>query len=131
VEVGKNLNSPVSEAEGRGLARLMFGTTFNLAFKRRGDVPLKRFGIEANYVRRILLKREVYFEEAEDDTLQAVTFGTNPRDWVEAKFYFKFNKFFDGYVGYEYGEKPPSYKLVDHRMKFGLVYKSKIIRDSP
>lgn len=131
VEVGRNLNSPVPEAEGAGHARLLFGTTFNLAFKRRGDVPLKRFGLEASYVRRILLKREISFEEADDDMLRAVTFGTNPRDWLEAKLYFKFNKFFDSYVGYEYGEQPPSYKLVDHRVKFGLVYKSKIVRDSP
>ncbi len=67
--------------------------------------------------------REVYFEKAEDDELRPAFFGRNPRDWIEAKLSFNFSDAFGAYVGYEYGQQPPSYKLVDHRMKIGLIYK--------
>jgi hypothetical protein len=124
-ELGKNLRSPVPEADGKGLARIVGGSTLNLKF------PLRRVGkdsslsLEALYERRWLLKREVSFEELDDGSLKSVTFGTNPRDWVEAKVIFKFNKFFGPFIGYEYGEQPPAFKLVDHKMKIGLIVSAK------
>lgn len=123
-ELGKNIRSPLAEAEGKGLARGIGGTSLNLFFPF--DEEEKRgISLEAIYERRWLLKREVSFEEADDKTLRAVTFGTNPRDWAEAKLNFKFTKFFGTYIGYEYGEQPPSFKLVDHKMKMGLIFSAK------
>lgn len=124
-ELGRNLKSPVPEADGGGLARLLVGSSLNLRF------PLKRVGQESalslavTYERRWPLKREVSFEEEDDGTLKALTFGTNPRDWVDAKLIFKFNKFFGPFIGYQYGEKPPSFKLVDHQMKLGFIISAK------
>lgn len=124
LEFGKNLKSPVQEAENKALARGLFGSSLNLSF------PLKRkylasVGLEASYVRRLLMLREIYFEKAEDDKLRAVFFARNPRDWIESKVTLNITDAFGFYVGYEYGQQPPSYKLVDHRMKAGLIYKVK------
>lgn len=124
VEVGKNIKSPVPEAEGKGIARGVFGSSLNLRF------PLKRkhldsISLEASYIRRLLMLREIYFEKAEDDSLRPVFFARNPRDWVDSKLSFNLSDSFGFYVGYEYGQEPPSFKLVDHRMKLGLIYKVK------
>jgi hypothetical protein len=120
-ELGKNLKSPVAEADGGGLGRLLAGASLNLR------IPLKDVGKESalslavTYERRWPLKREVTIEEDDDGNLKSVTFGTNPRDWVDAKLIFKFNKFFGPFVGYQYGSQPPAFKLVDHQLKMGFL----------
>jgi hypothetical protein len=124
-ELGKNLKSPVAEADGQGLARILVGSRLNFQWEL-GLTNLDSITLESSYIRRILLKREVGFEKAEDDSLRAVNFGTNPRQWAEAKLAFNVRKFFGLYIGYEYGEQPPSYKLVDHRMKLGLLFRTVI-----
>ncbi len=120
-EIGKNLSSPVPEADGGTLARLVAGSSLNLRFPFRKIDKDGAFSLAVTYERRWPLKREVSFEENDDGTLKAVTFGTNPRDWVDAKFIFKVNKFFGPFVGYQYGSQPPSFKLVDHQMKIGFL----------
>jgi len=69
------------------------------------------------------MKRELGFEVNDDKTLSLTQFGRTPRDWIEAKIDFGINKFFAPYIGYEWGQVPPSYKLIDHRVKIGLSYK--------
>jgi len=127
LELGKNLKSPVKEAENKGIARGIVGSTLNLNFflNRKN---LSSISLEGSYERRMLMLREVYFEKAEDDSLRAVFFRRNPREWIETKLFFNLTDSFGFYAGYEYGQLPPSYKLVDHRMKFGLTYKVKFKR---
>lgn len=129
-ELGKNLKSPLPEADGGGLARVLGGATLNLKFPLRKLGKDSSISLEALYERRWLLKREISFEEQEDGSLKSVTFGTNPRDWVEGKLIFKFNQFFGPFIGYEYGEQPPAFKLVDHKMKIGLIVSAKL-KSSP
>jgi hypothetical protein len=128
-EVGGNLESPVLPAKGKAISRLLAGSTmsFVLPFQKE-DMNL--FVLEAAYIRRWLLKEEVTFRKNEDGKLVPLFIGTSPRDFVEAKFNFKFNKFFGGYAGYEYGELPPVFNKVDHRFRIGLVYKMRIDRDA-
>ena len=38
---------------------------------------------------------------------------------------YRVNKFFEVFTAYEWGEVPPSYKLVDHRFRLGFAYKYK------
>lgn len=120
-ELGKNLTSPVPEADGGTLARLVAGSSLNLRFPFRKIDKDGAFSLAVTYERRWPLKREVSFEEDDDGNLKTVTFGTNPRDWVDAKFIFKVNKFFGPFIGYQYGSQPPSFKLVDHQMKIGFL----------
>jgi hypothetical protein len=124
-EVGKNINSPVKEAEGRGLARGIFGSTLNLTFLIRKPM-LDSIGLEGSYERRLLLRSEVFFDkDKETKKLIPVFFGRRPREWVTAKLNFNFRDDLAGYIGYEYGEQPPAYNLVDHKMKIGLTFKIK------
>jgi hypothetical protein len=120
-ELGKNLTSPLPAADGGGLARVIAGSSLNLRFPFRKIDKNAALSLAVTYERRWPLKREVSFEEEDDGTLKAVTFGTNPRDWVDAKLIFKVNKFFGPFIGYQYGEQPPSFKLVDHQMKIGFL----------
>jgi hypothetical protein len=120
-ELGKNLKSPVAEADGGTIARVVAGSSLNLRFPFRKFDKDGAFSLAAIYERRWPLKREVSFEENDDGALKAVTFGTNPRDWVDAKFIFTVNKFFGPFIGYQYGSQPPSFKLVDHQMKIGFL----------
>lgn len=128
VELGKNINSPVEEAEGRGIARGLFGSTLNLNFLIRKP-RLDSIGLEASYERRLLLKSEVFFDkDPETEKLVPIFFGRRPREWVSAKLNLNFRDDFGGYIGYEYGQQPPAYNLVDHRMKIGLTYKIKRVQ---
>lgn len=126
-ELGGNLKSPVTEADGKGVSRLLAGGALSIVFPfQRGDLNV--LTMEGVYTRRWLLLNEVGFTSDNKGTLRPVFFGTKPREFVESKLNFQLNKFFGAYAGYEYGEVPPSYKLVDHRFRFGLVYKLKIER---
>lgn len=124
-EVGKNLVSPVSAAEGKALARVLTGAYLNLNFKL-GLPAIKAIGFEGTYERRILLRREVGFktveEEGKEPRLVLVEYGKRPRQWAEAKLKFRFSELVGTYVGYEYGELPPAYKLVNHQLKVGLTF---------
>lgn len=128
MELGKNIKSPVAEARKKDIARPLAGATMKLILPS-GVLPgLGRVVLDSSYIRRWPLKREVSFEEDDDGNLSAVTFGKGPRDFIENKLTFKFNKFFGTYIGHEWGEVPPSYKLTDHRFKMGFVYSFALTR---
>lgn len=133
IEAGKNMASPVAEAEGRGLARILVGSHF-FARLYQGNESFARLTLDGVYERRWPLLAEVGFRDAtvevlngKDKTVQVPAFfGSRPRQWVEAKLNYNFNKYFGIFTGYQYGELPPAYKLVDHSFRFGLVVKAKI-----
>jgi hypothetical protein len=124
VEVGKNLNSPLPAAKGAGIARILGGLDMLL------DIPIEHgidgITLSGAYTRRWLLKRELGFKVNDDKTLSLTEFGKSPRDFVEAKIDFNINKFFGPYIAYDWGQVPPSYKLLDHRVRIGLTYKFKL-----
>ncbi len=124
-EFGKNIKSPVSEAEGKLLYRPLIGTTLNLIF------PIQKAGIydvsfEGEYARRWLLKREISFEEADGGAIQSLQIGRGPRDYLLTKFNLNFTKSFGTSLSYEYGRIPPSFKFVDNKLSLGLTYKIKL-----
>ncbi|HEX7176193.1 MAG TPA: hypothetical protein VF240_13105 [Pyrinomonadaceae bacterium] len=124
LEIGKNFVSPLDEAEGRFLIRPLAGSTLNIIFPMaRG--PIQSIGLEASYIRRWPLRKEIKFEEDDDGELQPVEIGTGPRDYATAKLNFDFSKLYNAFIGYEYGSVPPSFKLVDHKMVIGLTFKAK------
>lgn len=122
VEVGKNLRSPLQAAEGSGVLRIKAGTLLNFYFEPKLK-NLQIIELDAEYTRRWLLRRELGFEEDDDKNLLLVEFGKRPRDYVNANLNFMFTDSFGATVGYEYGELPPSFKLVDHKLKIGLIFK--------
>ncbi len=124
-EFGKNINSPVSEIEGKILYRPLLGTTMNLIF------PIQKGGIhnisfEGEYTRRWLLKRETYFEETDDNGVQPLQIGKGPRDYLLTKFNLNFTKSFGLTLSFENGRLPPSFKTVNQKVTFGLTYKIKL-----
>lgn len=123
-EIGKNLRSPLPEAEGNFLYRLKAGTLLNLYFEP-GLKYLQTVELDAEYTRRWPLRRELRFEEDDDKNLKLVEYGTRPRDYVRVNLNFILKDALGVTVGYEYGELPPSFKLVDHKLKLGLVFKIK------
>jgi hypothetical protein len=130
VELGKNVKSLLEGAEGRGIVRPLFGANYILFFPI-GSPGLDEIRLEANYIRRMPLKREVTFDFDKDDNPFLVSFGRSPRDYADAKLNFNFTEMFGAFIGYEYGELPPLYNLVDHSMKIGFTYKVKFKRLRP
>ena len=133
IEAGKNLSSPVVAAEGRGLARILVGSQIFMRLFQ-GEESFARLTLDGVYERRWPLRAEIGFRDAtieiengKDKTIQVPAFfGSRPRQWAEAKLNYNFNEFFGVFTGYQYGELPPAYKLVDHGFRFGLVVKAKI-----
>lgn len=126
-ELGANINSPVKEAQGKFLYRPIAGTTLNLIFPIQA-AGLQDISIEGSYIRRWPLRREVSFEEDDNGKLNTVSIGKSPRDYVTAKVNFDFTKAFGATISYEYGQLPPTFKLVDHKTTIGLTYRVKIDR---
>lgn len=124
IEVGKNLRSPLEAAEGNAIFRVKAGTLLNFYFEPNLN-NLQTIEFDAEYTRRWPLRRELSFEEDDDKNLVLVEFGKRPRDYVKANLNFMLTDSFGVTVGYEYGELPPSFKLVDHKLKIGLVFKTK------
>ena len=127
IESGKNLRSLVQQAEGRGIACPMIGAVLYVAFPI-GGAGLDEISLEANSVRRSPLKQEFTFDLDKDKKPFLASFGTSPRDHVDAKLIFSFTKAFGALVGYEYGRLRPLYKLGDHNLKIGFTYKVKLVR---
>jgi hypothetical protein len=126
-ELGANINSPIKEAREKLIYRLLTGTTLNLIFPIQSS-GLQDISVEGSYIRRWPFRREVSFEEDDDGNLQTLRIGTRPRDHATVKLNIGFSKSFAGTISYEYGELPPSFKLVDHKMSIGLTYKIKVDR---
>lgn len=127
-EMGVNLSSPIKEAEHRFIDRPFVGFFSSLVFPLQKPA-MRRIGFEFDYIRRFPLRREITFDVDEDDNLIVKSFGKNPREYIKAKLNFDFNKAFGIAVGYEYGQKPPLYKLVDSKFTVGLTYKIKLERN--
>lgn len=123
-EFGKNLRSPLKAAEGDGIARILAGVDVRwVFFLKNGKVP--DINWTTTYQRRWLLSDELGFKADDNGDLQLRTFGTNPRDYVKSKVSYRITKFFDAFAAYEWGQVPPSFKLIDHRFRLGFAYKFK------
>ncbi|MGH9762366.1 MAG: hypothetical protein ACREAC_16200, partial [Blastocatellia bacterium] len=123
-EIGKNLKSPVPLGGEDVVARGLIGLTQVVSFRIK-QPGIKEIDIETTYERRMLMRKETSFVELPDKTLQAVSFGRTPKDWVDSKLTFKFTDFFGATVEYQFGQKPPTYNLVNHTLKIGLLFRAK------
>ena len=121
-EVGRNLKSPVREAEDKGIARGTVGGSLYVNLTPAAD---KALTFQIDYIRRFLLLREVSFTEDDDKKLVPLPIGRGPRDHVKVTFEYGFTDFLGTALTYEYGRLPPNFQLVDHKYGFGLVYKFK------
>lgn len=126
LELGKNLRSPVREAEHRGLARATAGASAYLNFFT-GNGLVDAISLQTDYVRRWPLRGEISFTENDDKQLIPLLIGRNPRDYVQTKVQFEMSKYFAITLGHEYGALPPNFKLVDNKYSVGFVYKKKLI----
>ena len=127
-ELGANLKSPLTAAEHKLISRPYIGSTLNLIFAVNRS-QLKELTFENSYIRRWPLRREIALDEDKDGNLIGLEIGTAPRDYVNSKFRFDVRDGFGIYIGYEYGSLPPSFKLVDHKLSIGFVFKLKYKQD--
>ncbi len=117
LELGRNLKNLLPGVEDESVARPYVGS--NLYLK------VRRFALEGSYIRRWPLREEIQIVNR-NEKLVAVLLGKSPREYADVKLLFKINPYVDVFGGYEYGELPPAFETVDHRFRFGLVYKLKI-----
>jgi hypothetical protein len=121
-EVGRNVKSPVKEAEDRAISRGLVGATFYAAYDRTEDSGIS---FQLDYVRRFLLAREISFKKDDNDKFVPVAVGKGPRDYLKATAEYSFSKFAGLALSYEYGSLPPNFELVTHKYSLGLVVKFK------
>lgn len=121
-EVGRNIKSPVKEAEDRRIARGTVGGSLYLNLVPEAD---KALTFQIDYIRRFLLLREISFTEDDNKNLVPLPIGRGPRDHVKVTLEYGFTDFLGTALNYEYGRLPPNFQLVDHKYGFGLTYKFK------
>lgn len=125
-EVGKNLRSPLSTVEGKGLLRVLTDANLSIEIPIKDVAALKGFQFTSSYVRRWPLKRELLVDKDANGNLVALTLSKGPKDYSDSKFVMKINDYFGPFIGYEWGRLPPNYELIDHKWTFGILFKSKI-----
>lgn len=124
LELGKNLRSPLAAAEGNFILRPLVGAKLRFNYPINEDEE-REINWETVYTRRWLLRNELGFKTNDADELVLTEFGKSPRDYVQSKFSYGLAKYFDAFIAYDWGQVPPSYKLVDHRFRIGFAYKFK------
>lgn len=122
-ELGRNLSSPVVRTE-RGIARIVGGASLELFVPKS---PLKRLGFESmswqnTFTQRWFLKREMAYDKDDNGDLMLVDFGRKPRPYFLSKFNLMISEYFGPTISYEWGEQPPLYKKVTHKVTVGLTY---------
>lgn len=125
-ELGKNLKSPLAEAEHKGIFRLYAGANLTINIPIKSLSLLKGFDFTSSYIRRWPLMRELSVDEPDGGNATLLTFGKGPKDYSDSKFTVKINDYFGPFVGYTWGRLPPNYKLVDSKWTVGFLFKSKI-----
>lgn len=126
LELGKNLTSPVAEAENRGVARAVGGASAYLNFFT-GNRLADAISLQTDYVRRWPLRGEISFTADDGGKLIPLFIGRGPRDYVQTKVQFEMSKYFAITLGHEYGSLPPNFKLVDNKYSVGFVYKKRLL----
>ena len=125
-ELGKNLRSPLDEADGTAIARVYVGANLLVQVPIKNKDFLKGLEFTTSYIRRWPLKRELTVKENDDGSADLLTFGKGPKEYTNSRFIVMVNDYFGPFVGYEWGSLPPVYKFVDHKWTFGVLFKSKI-----
>jgi len=124
-ELGVNLKNPILSGQ-RGIARVKAGATLTItADKPLGGILAKEFVWENTFTQRWFLADEFAFDKDDDGNLLKKDFGRRPRSHFSSSFELKFNDYVGTAITYEWGEEPPLYNLVKHKVKFGLVYSFK------
>ena len=123
LETGGNARSPVAGAFPGQITRPLTGVHayLNLFHSTK---PGRIAFIESEYIRRWPLLSEPQFSQDKSGNLHLTSIGTNPRDYVWAKFEYDFTDYFGLTLGYDYGKLPPVYTKVDNKYSIGLVAKS-------
>ncbi len=125
-EVGRNMRTPVTEAEKQTIARPLAGATAYLGFAIKKPL-LDTISFQSEYIRRWSLTSEVGVEKAGDNYIPVFA-GRGPRDYVQTKLEFGFSDYVGFAIGHTYGSLPPNFKLIDHKYSVGLTFKSLIMK---
>ncbi len=125
LELGRNMRTPVVQAVDQSIARPNFGASafFNVWVERPF---IDTISVQSEFIRRWSLTREVGVNKS-GDSFVPIFAGKGPRDYIQTKFEWGFNKYFGFAVGHEYGRLPPNFKFLEHKFTAGLVFKSKVI----
>lgn len=123
-ELGFNINSPLPELENRMVDRPLAGLNSLLLVPTELSV-LNSLSWETLYERRWPLRNELVLQENDDGTLKSANFGTGPKDYVKSSLTAGFGAYFGLTFSYEYGQLPPSFKLIDHAFKVEITFKAK------
>lgn len=126
LEVGKNMRTPVVQANEKSVVRPLVGATAYLGF------PINRFlldtiSLQSEYIRRWSMTSEVGVDKVGDKYVPVYA-GRGPRDYVSTKLDFAFNDYMSFTIGHTYGSLPPNFKLIDHKYSIGMTFKSLIMK---
>lgn len=128
-ELGVNLNSPVPRNE-RTIARVKAGASLVYKiFAPFGETGVKSLSWETKFEERWFLTKEQAYDTNSAGNLILKDFGKKPRAYFSSVLLFKLSDRFGPSLSYEWGELPPLFKKVEHRVKLGFTYSFKRVAD--
>lgn len=124
-DLGANLKSPVMRDE-RGIIRLKSGAILNLKINKPfGDLIFQSLNWENKFEQRWFAIKEQAYDKDDDGNLVLHDLGRKPRGYFSSDLQFKLSEFFGFGLLYEWGQLPPLYEKVNHRLKVGFTYSFK------
>lgn len=126
-EVGKNLTSPLDDYEGHRVQRAYAGGSITF-YVPTGASGIESISFENTYVRRWLFEDEVTIKDNEDKTRSPLFVGTSPKSHFQSTFSFSPTKLFAINITYEYGQQPPLFKKIEHKVSLGFAFQGRAER---
>jgi len=124
-ETGLNLKAQAAGTYPAAILRANFGMHVGMnIFQAKKPKPL--FSIESDYILRVLLNPEPTYTTDSKGNYVLVSVGTQPRYDVTVKLNYNLTNYVALSIGYEYGQLPPVYTLVDNKYTFGITFKGQL-----
>jgi hypothetical protein len=124
-DLGRNLHSKVVRTD-KAIARLKGSLNLTLSIPRPfGNLIFQSLKWENDFTQRWFLANEQAYDRDGDGNLILVGFGKGPRSHFTSNLQFKLNDYFGPSLTYEWGQIPPLYEKVNHRLTLGFTYSFK------
>lgn len=124
-DLGWNLKSPVLRDERR-IVRLKAGATLNLNINKPfGESYIQGITWENSFIQRWFVLKEQAYDKDDDGNLILRDYGRKPRSYFSSDLQFKLSDYLGFGLKYEWGQLPPLYEKVNHRLKVGFTYSFK------
>jgi len=123
MEVGNNFGNAVNPGGQGFIARGVLGGNFSVTFNPKAKL-FQGIHLTSNYKLRLPAREEVFTDTTTNSSGKVIDvpfLSTKPRHYIKNELGFTLWEPFSFTITHEYGDIPPAFRLVDHKVTIGLT----------